>query len=122
MKRGDIKVIIIILIGVVLSYGYAFFMGLSNDDKIVRITRDQTVLHEFKIDESYMNTLVLEENDHFNIVEISGGEVWMKEANCPNQVCVRHQPISIPGESIICIPHKLVIEIIGQKTIDVMVD
>jgi len=122
MKRGDIKVIFIILIVVVLSYGYAFFMGFSNEDKLVRITKNQEVIHEFKINESYENQFTIHDEDHINIIEIKNGEVSVIESNCLNQICVRHQPIGIPGQTIICIPHKLVVEIIGSRNIDVMVD
>lgn len=48
---------------------------------------------------------------HYNIVHIHGGEVSVTEANCPNHVCVEHTPIHRSGECIVCLPHKLVVEI-----------
>ena len=49
----------------------------------------------------------------YNIVAIRGGEVSVESADCRSQVCVDHRPISKSGESIICLPHKLVIEIVS---------
>ena len=46
-----------------------------------------------------------------NVVEISGGTVSVTEASCKNQVCVRHGAISKTGESIVCLPNRLVVRI-----------
>ena len=35
----------------------------------------------------------------------------MEAADCRDQICVRHRAVSAVGESIICLPHKLVVEI-----------
>jgi len=34
------------------------------------------------------------------------------EADCPDKICVKHTNIKNAGETIICLPHKLVIEIV----------
>lgn len=47
-----------------------------------------------------------------NLVVIKDGQVTIKEADCPDKVCVNHKPVSMTGETIICLPHKLVIEIV----------
>ena len=49
--------------------------------------------------------------DYYNVVTISGGEVSVTEASCKNQVCVKHGAISAPGESIVCLPNRLVVRI-----------
>ena len=49
--------------------------------------------------------------DYYNVVVISGGKVSVTEASCKNQVCVKHGAISGPGESIVCLPNRLVVRI-----------
>ena len=51
--------------------------------------------------------------DDYNVVEIKGGSVTVTEASCKNQVCVKHNAISHVGESIICLPNRLVVSIEG---------
>ena len=51
----------------------------------------------------------------YNLVEISGGQVTVTEASCKNQVCVKHSSISRSGESIVCLPNRLVVRIEGGK-------
>ena len=49
--------------------------------------------------------------DYYNVVEISSGKVSVTEASCKNQVCVKHVAISRAGESIVCLPNRLVVRI-----------
>lgn len=48
-------------------------------------------------------------------LEISGGRVRMIDSACPDKLCVRTGWISRPGESIICLPNRVVIEIKGGE-------
>lgn len=49
----------------------------------------------------------------YNIVEIKNGKIRVKEDNSPDQIAVRTGWISEKGQSSICLPHKLAIEIIS---------
>ena len=51
-----------------------------------------------------------------NTVEVSEGKIRVCEADCPDQVCVRQGAVRYAGESIVCLPHKLVITIEGGQT------
>ncbi|MCI8668273.1 MAG: NusG domain II-containing protein [Lachnospiraceae bacterium] len=53
--------------------------------------------------------------NEYNEVLIEHGNVRVSSSSCRNQVCVNHTPISKNGESIICLPHKLVIKIENKK-------
>lgn len=50
----------------------------------------------------------------YNLLAVSETGVSMVAADCPDQICVHHIPIKGGGESIICLPHRLVIEIPGE--------
>ena len=47
-----------------------------------------------------------------NLVCISGGKAYMKEADCPDGYCMNQGRIDSGNETIICLPHKLVVEVI----------
>ncbi len=50
-----------------------------------------------------------------NAISIESGVVSVPSSNCSNQVCVEHDPISQPGEQIVCLPHGLVIEVVEHE-------
>lgn len=56
-----------------------------------------------------------------NLIEIGDGKVRVIEADCPDQLDVKQGYIESPGEVIVCLPNKLVIEIKG-KTKDEDID
>lgn len=56
---------------------------------------------EFSIEsEGGVNTLVIE-----------GGKARVTFADCPDGICVDHAPISKVGETIVCLPHSVVVAI-----------
>lgn len=59
-------------------------------------------------------TITIGEGDTINIIEIKGGKAYMKEASCPDQLCVDQNEISFDKESIICLPNKVVITVISD--------
>lgn len=48
-----------------------------------------------------------------NTVVVRGGKVTVTDADCPDKICVRHRAVSRTGESIICLPHRVVVTVIG---------
>lgn len=46
-----------------------------------------------------------------NRLVIKKGEVWVQEASCPDKLCVRQAGISKTGQSIICLPNEVVVEV-----------
>ncbi|SDH98509.1 NusG domain II-containing protein [Proteiniclasticum ruminis] len=50
-----------------------------------------------------------------NIVEIVDEKVGMYEADCPDKVCYSPEYISRPGETIVCLPNRIVIEVKGEE-------
>lgn len=49
-----------------------------------------------------------------NMIEVQAGKVRVSEADCPNQDCVEQGWISKAGQQIVCLPHKLVVNITDE--------
>lgn len=58
-------------------------------------------------------TVTLGGETAYNVLEISCGQAAVREANCGDHTCVRTGPISREGEMIVCLPHRLTVEIQG---------
>ena len=50
-----------------------------------------------------------------NKIIINDSTVWMEDADCPDKVCVKTGKIKNPGQTIVCLPHRTVIEITGDN-------
>ena len=54
-----------------------------------------------------------------NRLVIKDGAVHMEEASCPDKVCIKQGTISKTGQSIVCLPNRVIVTITGtdsQKT------
>lgn len=50
-----------------------------------------------------------------NLIEIKDGRVHVEEADCPNQDCVHQGWVDAAGEQIVCLPHKLTVDIVDES-------
>ncbi len=53
-----------------------------------------------------------------NVLVIEDGKAYIKEADCPDGLCIKMGKISKSGENIVCLPHKLVIQIEGGEEVE----
>lgn len=51
----------------------------------------------------------------YNIFMCQDGAVRMIKSSCPDLICVHHNEISATGENIICLPHKVVLAVMGSE-------
>lgn len=74
---------------------------------------------DIMIDGNSVKTLRLDQDASYevkqqagvNTVVVQDGSVTVQDADCPDKICVKHRAINRTGETIICLPHKLVVEI-----------
>lgn len=116
IKKADIILFIVLLIlGVAVSI--PGFVSASNnndsDDLMVEIRIGNTPYGTYSINED--QEILVSDNDHINKVIIKDKKVYMEEASCHNQVCVRQGRISRGGQTIICLPNRVVVEIVSDS-------
>lgn len=64
------------------------------------------------------NVYIISGETGYNLLVISGGEAFITDADCPDGLCMKQKAISRKGESIICLPHKLVIQVEAKEESD----
>lgn len=58
--------------------------------------------------------LIETESGHYNKVIINQGEIYVSEADCPDLNCVKQGAINKNAQTVICLPHKLVITVFAN--------
>lgn len=102
-KKGDF--IIAVSVIALAAASCAVFLLPKKSGGTVVISVDSRMVYKNSL---YVNNTVELED---NTVEIKDGKVKMRSAGCKNQICVEHKAISRSGESIICLPNKVIAEI-----------
>ena len=77
---------------------------------------------EIYVDGELFETLPLSRDtavdlDHLKVI-ISGGTVRVEEADCHDKICEKRGRISRAGESIVCLPNRVVVRISGEGEVE----
>lgn len=49
-----------------------------------------------------------------NIIEVANGRVRCLESDCSNQTCVKQGWVSGRGQTVVCLPHKLIVQVVAD--------
>ena len=88
-----------------------FLSGKSGN--LVQVRVDGTVIREFSLSEDVVWDIP-GVNGGSNKLIIEDGQARIEEASCPDGLCVHMGRISKTGQSVICLPNRVVIEIIAD--------
>ena len=108
-KKNDIFIALILVL--IAAAGFFAFRFLNNEEgNTVKITVDGEVFGSYSLSEVEKTVEIPVKNGICRLV-IKDGAADMIYADCPNQICVHHAAISSKGESIVCLPNRVVAEI-----------
>ncbi len=111
IKTADI---LLLLMLIALGLGLTFASHseeLNGDIAVVSLYGEEYGIYDLNEDQ----TITIERGSHVNKIIIKDGFVQMVESTCKNQVCVNQGSISKGYESIVCLPNRIVIEIISEE-------
>lgn len=60
----------------------------------------------------------LENGDGYNILVIEDGYAFIKEASCPDKICVNNTKKKYNGETLVCLPNKITVKIVSSEQPD----
>lgn len=119
-RRLPFKTADLILVGGLLVVAAVLFFTLSRwsaDGHTVEVQVDGVPVTTLPLDTD--TTFVIDGADGgHNTLVIADGRASVTEATCPDGVCVRHRAIDRAGQSIICLPNKVVVKVVGELTVD----
>lgn len=110
-KKDFILIAVIIVTAAVSAILIAFARRTAGAS--VCVTIDGVLYGEYSLSEE--QSVLIDEKLGFNRIVIENDSVYMADADCPDKYCMEYKPISRGGETIICLPHKLVVEVTGTR-------
>lgn len=114
MKKWDLIIIIVLIILSLMPI--RFLISNNNVDlKRVIISVNGEEYETLELKENLNKIIKIEEGLGVNEICIKEGQVYMNHSNCTDKVCMRQGKISKIGESIVCLPNRVFIEIKGDE-------
>ena len=108
-RRGDIALIGGCLLAALVCCG--LWLLLRRDGAAVIVEQAGQETARYALDED--RTVKIEGEGGYNTLVIENGAVYLSEADCPTQLCVKTGKIRYAGQSIVCLPHRLAVRIVG---------
>ena len=112
--RNDV-IFIVGLLAVVALIGMAYFF-LRGEGNAVTVTVDKQLIGTYSLTENRTVEIRTGENrEEVNLLVIRDGKAYVETATCPDGICAAHKPISREGESIVCLPHRVVVTVVTGR-------
>ena len=103
------------IIILVVAGGLFLFLKFSADDGeqvIVKVDKKEIARYDLNTDRE----VVIDGKDGGkNTLVIKDGKAYIKDATCPDKLCEHQGKIHMVGQSLICLPNRVVIEITDDK-------
>ncbi len=106
----------VMLIMVLLFFCFAAFfirkLAGGTEGAYVLVTVDGEIFGEYPLCEEREVPIKIA-GETVNRLKIGGGAADMIWADCPDKLCVRQKPVSKENETIVCLPHRVVVTVEG---------
>ena len=105
--KNDVILITVVLIVSLLAF--LIFNSSLKDGENAVVTVEGKIVAVLSLAQDTKKTV--ETKYGINEVTVKDKKVCVSNADCPDKICEKHREISRVGETIVCLPHKLVVEI-----------
>ena len=115
-KKLDIVIIIaLIIISFIPTVVFGMIMGYKYDMTYVEITVEGKLYSKIPLSTHKGEEIIdIDVDGHENKIVIKDDTVKMIDADCPDSLCIYQGKISKVGQSLVCLPNKVMIEIKGD--------
>ena len=110
LKKHKIDIIVLAALLLIAAIAVGVTLGSRKSGTRVRVTVDGTVVGEYRLDTDGKYSI----NGGSNILVIEGGCAFLEYADCPAGTCVKTGRIKYVNQSIICLPNRVTVTVIGE--------
>lgn len=118
LKRTNIKVnkkelLIIFILLIVALFSFLIFRISGQGAKVeIKISQELYGTYDLLTDQE----IIIKDKEGLTLMNslIKNGKVQVLTSNCPDKICIESGSIEFSGQTIVCLPNKVVIKIIGD--------
>jgi hypothetical protein len=105
---GDRVLIVLTLVVTVLAF-FALPIVAGGRASTVKVSVAGVQTHRLSLDKA--GEIKIKTTSGYCLMQVEGRRVRIKAADCPKNLCMAQGWISAAGESIICLPHRVIVAI-----------
>lgn len=117
-RRGDfVAVAFVFLCALALSAGLWMHRGQS-DAVMAQIYQDGKLIEEIPLTGNRTLTVT---GSYTNVITVADGKIAVTSTDCPGEDCRHTGWIHVAGGSIVCLPNRVEIRLVGDGGVDAVV-
>lgn len=114
MNKSDIKLIVIVGIIIIVMLGF------------VNITKEKGSIAEVYYEDELILSISLDNDGEYIVdgelgdvvLEVKDRKIRVKSENSPKNICSKEGYIGDSSRTLICLPNKIIVKIVGESEID----
>ena len=115
MNKFEKVLWIFVLAIAIILFLFLKFSAKDGEKVIVKVNKKEIARYDLNTDRE----VVIDGKDGGkNTLVIKKGKAYIKDATCPDKLCEHQGKIHIVGQSLICLPNRVVIEIVDDDKDD----
>ncbi len=107
--RGDLLLCVALLLLAGILAGILFLC--RKPGATVVVTQNDLTLLSVSLSED--GTYPIRTQAGYNLLVVENGSARIAEADCPHGICTQSGAVRYAGQTIVCLPHKLVVTVVG---------
>lgn len=116
LKKNDILLALgILLAAFIIFLFYLLMPGKAGSTVVITVDGREETRLPLDTDTDY----TIETNKGTNHLEIRKGFASITDADCPDKLCVHQRAIRKKGETLVCLPHKVIVSISSDKAAEI---
>lgn len=117
-SRGDLATILVVImmaVGLMAAFGRGSHSSMG---EIAEIYQNGRKIKTVSLKQA---TKISIDGDYHSVIAVKDGRIAIVESDCPGMDCVHSGWIDRPGRSIVCLPNRLEVRIVGAAEVDIVV-
>lgn len=109
MRKNDGRLIAVMALAAVLSFLFINMTQKGTHKELV-IQKDRAVIKRVDLGKVTADTkLTIDVDDGQMVIVYNKDGAWVKSSPCPDKICIKEGRIQKPGETIACVPEKVLL-------------
>lgn len=113
-RKRLIADVVLVLCLLLFSLILFFAFRVGGEGNAVRVYVGDELVAEYPLSENGEFPL----GDGGNVLKIENGEAYMIYSDCPDHLCERAGKVSLSGERIVCLPNRVIVEVVYDGSFD----
>ncbi|WP_425058206.1 hypothetical protein SCACP_28550 [Sporomusa carbonis] len=113
LTKADKWLIGLLLFLSVTGIGFSVYAFPAGSGQSAEIWVDGALFKTVPLKEGYRQEIRIGGEMRYDIIQVEGARIRVREADCPEQICVLTGWINKAPQQIVCLPYRIVIKVVS---------